>query len=271
MKYKKQDKEHLIYKFTFPNGGIYIGETINIFNRFRRHWYNSSKKKYKEYNYPINRAIRKYGWENVKKEILVTNIPFNSIRNIETFWIRYYKYFLKRKVYNLRDVSEAHQPSLESIKKMSFNGSERGKKGEKSSSAKKVFQINKSTGKIIKEWGSIIDASRILKIRHTHISGVCKKKDRRKTTGGFIWVYKSQYSREDIKKRVEQSNIRLYKGTTPKPLRQIDRNTNKVLKEFKSIKEASEISGIPACRISSVCNGYSPLSYGFKWEFINEI
>lgn len=53
-----------IYKFVFPNGKIYIGKSINIKNRWSSHKniYNNSL---------VSRAIKKYGWENIQKEIIV--------------------------------------------------------------------------------------------------------------------------------------------------------------------------------------------------------
>ena len=55
--------------------------------------------------------------------------------------------------------------------------------------SKKVYQINKDTNEIIKEWGSIIEAERLLKIRS--ISSVCK--GHHKTAGGFKWAYVKNY------------------------------------------------------------------------------
>ena len=50
----------VIYIFTFPNSKKYIGQTTNLEKRYREH--NNGKK------YPIDRAIKKYGWDNIEKE-----------------------------------------------------------------------------------------------------------------------------------------------------------------------------------------------------------
>ena len=52
---------------------------------------------------------------------------------------------------------------------------------------KPVWQIDRATGKKIKKWECIKDASRTLKIRDEQISRVCKGKN--KSAGGFIWEY----------------------------------------------------------------------------------
>ena len=63
-----------IYKITnLINNKIYIGQTnITIEERFKQHIYNSfnHKQNKDEYDYPVHRAIRKYGKENFTIEIL---------------------------------------------------------------------------------------------------------------------------------------------------------------------------------------------------------
>jgi len=66
---------------------------------------------------------------------------------------------------------------------------ENGKYGRDHHSSIAVYQIDKDTNKIIKEWGGIRLAERELKIRH--ISDCCK--GRLKTAGGFKWAYVKNY------------------------------------------------------------------------------
>ena len=53
--------------------------------------------------------------------------------------------------------------------------------------SKKVYQIDKNTGQIIKVWDSAKDVERILKIPNTNISRCCLKKCM--TAGGYIWKH----------------------------------------------------------------------------------
>lgn len=55
--------------------------------------------------------------------------------------------------------------------------------------SKKVYQIEKGTGIIIKEWESATQASKELKITKSGINECCNNK--RKTAGGFIWKFVS--------------------------------------------------------------------------------
>lgn len=60
---------YIIYKLTFPNGKIYIGQTINFNKRMHQYqWFATAEKakKYPVYNYLISKKIRKYGWENIR-------------------------------------------------------------------------------------------------------------------------------------------------------------------------------------------------------------
>ncbi len=58
---------NVIYKISSPIGKVYIGRTKNFNARMAEHKYNALVKKSM---YPIHKAIRKYGWDNMKKEIL---------------------------------------------------------------------------------------------------------------------------------------------------------------------------------------------------------
>ncbi len=82
-----------IYKLTFPNGKIYIGQSKDIDNRWfaysKGYIYEQPKLKY---------AIKKYGWNNVVKEVPI--IAYNALdRN---WWEIYYinKFDTMNKGYN---------------------------------------------------------------------------------------------------------------------------------------------------------------------------
>lgn len=66
----------IIYRATSPSGKQYIGKTIQSLNERKRNHYNESflKKSSKGYNTKFHRAIRKYGLDSFKWEILHENI-----------------------------------------------------------------------------------------------------------------------------------------------------------------------------------------------------
>ena len=61
-------KEMVVYRFTFPNGYYYFGYTDNIERRWASH--GNLYKRSVAYDF-----IQKYGWENIRKEILYRTEP----------------------------------------------------------------------------------------------------------------------------------------------------------------------------------------------------
>jgi group I intron endonuclease len=57
----------VIYKISSPNGKVYIGRTNNFDGRMAEHKCSALTKKA---NNSLYRAIRKYGWDNMTKEII---------------------------------------------------------------------------------------------------------------------------------------------------------------------------------------------------------
>ena len=54
-----------IYKITNKiNNKIYIGQSIDIKERWKQHFYKAYNKKESGYNSAIHQAFRKYGYEN---------------------------------------------------------------------------------------------------------------------------------------------------------------------------------------------------------------
>ena len=81
-----------IYKITnIINGNAYIGKSINIENRFKEHkrralFADASK----EFDKVLYKAIRKYGIENFKFEVLEIVDDVDLLDSREIFWISYY-------------------------------------------------------------------------------------------------------------------------------------------------------------------------------------
>lgn len=57
--------------------------------------------------------------------------------------------------------------------------------------SKAIYQIDKTTNEIIREWKSACEASRVLGIERKGINRCCLKKPYYKTAGGFKWCYKA--------------------------------------------------------------------------------
>lgn len=90
------NKSVYIYKYTAPNGKIYIGSTFYINQRQTQHKRDSKTKKFSFYI-----AIRKYGYENFLFEVIEECCPL--LRNErENHWIKYYNTLDHNYGYNLK-------------------------------------------------------------------------------------------------------------------------------------------------------------------------
>ena len=115
---------------------------------------------------------------------------------------------------------------------------------------KPVIQYTKK-GIFVKEWQCICDAQTELNI--VHISECANRK--RNYAGGFIWRYKD-----------DKGSI----VSTPKNQRRIALidDSDCILQEFNSIKEAAVVLGINYSNIGNVLQGYQKRTKGFRFKYI---
>lgn len=79
-----------IYKITnLINRKIYIGKSGNIESRWKDHKRHSFDSKYDSYNCYIHCAIRKYGIDNFKFEV-IEECKIEELDEKEKYWIKYY-------------------------------------------------------------------------------------------------------------------------------------------------------------------------------------
>ena len=83
-----------IYMHTSPSGLSYIGKSLAAKGkRWQDHVNAAYDEKYKEYEYPLQRAIRKYGAEALKHEILEDNVPSELLAELEVLYIEKHNTF----------------------------------------------------------------------------------------------------------------------------------------------------------------------------------
>lgn len=74
----------LIYMITTPSGKKYIGQTtVSFSKRMNAHKNASIRDDDERQCWALNRAIRKYGWENIKKEVVVHCIDIDELNQME--------------------------------------------------------------------------------------------------------------------------------------------------------------------------------------------
>ncbi len=140
----------IIYKTTnLINGKYYIGKD----EKNNPEYLGSGK--------ILKFAIKKYGIENFKKEILEICKTRDELNEREVFWIN----------------------SL-SATTLGYNITDGGTGGR--TKFNRIYQFDKS-GVLIKEWGSAAEINRVLKFDQSSILKACKGK--LLSVNGFIWSY----------------------------------------------------------------------------------
>ena len=148
-----------IYKITNKiNNHCYIGQSINIHERWQEHKKTAFNPQKNSYNYPLYRAFRKYGIENFLFEI-IEECDVDNLTTREQYYIKYYDTY--HNGYNQTSGGEGY-----------YN------------SSKPVYQYDLN-GNFIKSYPSIAFAARELGISEQNIRKVCYKEHN--TAGGFQW------------------------------------------------------------------------------------
>lgn len=81
----------IIYCFTnLVNGKKYVGQTSNEKQRYNNHLSSSQNEQAAGHQYPLSRAIRKYGVDNFKFEVLAKDLNYEKANDLEIYYIELY-------------------------------------------------------------------------------------------------------------------------------------------------------------------------------------
>lgn len=221
---------YCVYKHTAPNGKVYIGITCND---VKIRWKNGYG--YKDGQPLFWNAIKKYGWDNFKHEILHDGMTEIEAKEKEIEMIALYKSNNREYGYNmtaggdgrscvvvseetkqkLRIASTGRSATAETRQRMSesqkaryaikpmdsmseetrkkisiarkgIRSPNKGKFGRDNKTSKAVMCFSKD-GMFLKEYGSTLEAQRLIGTSCADISKCCHGK--RKTAGGYVWKY----------------------------------------------------------------------------------
>lgn len=288
-----KEKLYFIYKYTFPNGKTYIGQTFEGSNRYGNH---------KEYHkQPVYFAMLKY--PEFKKEIL-EYCEVDMVDEREQFYIALYHSMERPFGYNLTSggnknkqwapevrekiIAKLKNPSEETRKKFSArskgsNNSMYGTHRTLSSNphSKKVILYDLSGNKL-KEFDCIKSAVFELglpKYASSQIVANCRKKIL--SAHGFIWRYFNDneevlsYKRkttlgykhsDEAKEKMRQCRMGKIGGSRAKPVLQYSMD-GKFIKEFVSANNADNTMHLSSGSVYSVCIGEKKSVGGYMWRF----
>lgn len=279
--------EYVLYKHLFPNGKIYIGITCQ---KPELRWGYEGK------NYrtqiAMNRAIQKYGWNNIKHEILLKELDVEEAMEKEKEYISLYDSANPKNGYNNSPGGNAFSEDMRKRKSEQMKGvylgakhpmygkhhSEKVRKRLSECNKGKVIptEVRRKIGKrvicinTLEIFGTCSEASRKYNINISNISACCLNK--RKSAGIInnnkaMWMYYEDYLKLSQKDKLEYRNNILNKTVKYKnkslvktSKRHGNKNKGKAVicinnnKIFNTVSEAEEWAGI-GHHISQCCNG----------------
>jgi len=220
---KVSNNNYCVYKHTFPNGKVYIGITRR---KPEKRW-RTNGSGYWYQNKTLFFAIKKYGWENIKHDVLFENISKEEAYSKEIELISFYDSINPEKGYYIssggasgikhseetkKKLSIAHTGKKYSKEiKLKMSLAHMGKKQsyehiKKHTEARKrpLYRISLE-GKIIDKFSGVKDAAVFLNKPQAggNISKACKSE--LKQVYGFMWRYCDELNENSI---IEPLNIK---------------------------------------------------------------
>lgn len=218
-----------VYIHTFPNKKVYIGITHQNPNR---RWRNNGEG-YRKQNFIYN-AIKKYGWENVKHEILYTNLTKEEAEQKEIELIAKYQSNNEKYGYNIANGGNCNESMSEKTKELIRNKLKGNSNAKGSVRSEKQIEFIKKINRGNKN------------MLGKHHSEETKEKMRKAKLGKKMSL-----------------ETKMKKG---KAVIMLDRNFN-YINEFYSITEAHNKTNTNLTNIHECCNKKRPTAGGYIWRY----
>ena len=233
------------------NNKYYIGQAKDIKNRWIQH--RSRLKCGTHKNLHLLSAYKIYGKDNFEYLIL-EECSTEHLDERERYYIA--KYNSYNNGYNQDEGGagcKGYKHTEEEILKM-----------RKIQNPKSVLQLDMELN-IINRWESSAHASKTLGFYKRGIDKVCKREDRQKTIGGYIWVYEDEY----INNQIDWDYYLNINETKSKRVSQYNLDM-KLIKIWDSVYQIYKELGYKTSQISRNCNFKSRTAYDFVWRFTDE-
>lgn len=279
--------DYTIYKHIFPNNKIYIGITKR---KPETRW-----NKGKGYNScPLmSKAIKKYGWDNVKHEILFTGLSKEQAEEQEILLIKKYKCNNGKYGYNIENGGNCCGTHSEETKRK-IGAKSKGNKYclGRHITKEHIQKLHEGRIKKYKETGSYgytgyMHTDEYKKKISNAIKGI-KRSDEtkkklseiaKKRIGEKNPMYGKKHTKETkLKISVANKGRKLTKekikqmrenAIGKKKINQYDLNGN-FIKQWNSINEAGRTLNIFPQNISKVCRNQQKYAKGYIWRYAND-
>lgn len=230
-----------VYILEFPNGKLYIGQTCQS---AERRWRRGDG--YKECPY-VFKAIKKYGWDNVKHYIIADGLSHDQADQLEIELIEKYNTTDRRDGYNIQHGG--------GITRGGFHNTQ--EHNDKISISKsKAVDCYTLDGEFVGTFDSATIAAKVFGLNSQDISNV--RNGKQMTAGGYVWRFNGmpfdQYSTEILVPSRSRKVICL------------DKDDN-IIAEYISISEAERETGIKHQCIGRACRGERKTAGKLKWKY----
>ncbi len=228
------------------NGKRYVGITSrDVKIRWKKGYGYSDK-------LPIGRAIRKYGWDGFTHEILYTNLTEAEAKQIEIDLIK--KWNTQSDLYGYNICSGG-----EGVK--GWHPSEETKRKISESAKRRTGENNPNFGH---RWTDEMKAKAGERKRRENLSEETLKKmseaasDREGSNNPFFGKHHTDEAKQNMAKYRQR------------PVKMFDIDMT-FIREFPSIKNAQEETGIHKVAISNCCRGVTKTSGGYIWQYSDKV
>ena len=246
-----------IYKYTFPNGKVYIGQTIHPRSRMTQHLCESTGSR----NVAFWRAYEKYGEVEYRLIRIVEKDSREELcdvlNELEQKYIAEYKSDDRRFGYNLTSGGKVFVVNEEGRKHMS----------EARTDKLPVLQYDLN-GRFIAEYESTTEAAKALNTHPGSIWSCClgiasgKRAKKAQIVKGYTFRFKQDYP--DVPQQID-----LYLTSKKRPVLQFTLDGH-FLHEWESVLDASREIGGQESGIRQCCYGGYRQSNGFMWRYKDE-
>ena len=255
------------------NDKVYVGQAINIYKRWKEHIKDLEENKH--YNLHLQRSWNLYGKESFEFLIL-EECPQDELNQKEMFYVE--KFDSYSNGYNQTrggDGSLGYKHNDEIIEKMRNIQQERFQDIENRKALSEAHEFESLPilqidfeGNVIQRWNSANWAAKMLNLNAVAICNALKHRQRKKTYGGYIWIYDDEYDPEtfDLSWYIDRQ-------WNYKPYYQYDINYN-LIKKWDSVIDA-EAAGFKRAAIYKCSKGRIKTYKGFIFtdhliDFTNE-
>ena len=234
-------KTYIVYMHTTPSNKKYIGITSMPTSRRWRFGSNYQANQY------FTRAIKKYGWENIRHEILLSGLTEDEAKQKEIELIAEHDTTNSGKGYN-------HSSGGGGSRGMKYTDEQRKAVSE---SLKEQYRSGKRKPMTGRKW---TDEQRA-KLAEARATNPPRHSDESKAK--ISKAKKGKPLSESNYIALVESRKKLYK-----PVVQMNRDGAE-LRMFESMAEAAKLLGVPRAttHIGKCCKGTMKTAYGYKWKY----